>query len=205
MPVRFQKTASAVGIFGPIFFAASTAALTITQYDFMRSLGWDPLRAPTFDWPSGLSLGPFGSLMTATFLISGTCMMVFALGLRTALKSRPGKLGGTLLALAGLALMGLAFTTDPTIRTTPATIHGGLHDLSFVVLGAMLMPAMLALGFAFRQDENWKNLAIYTWLTAALAMPAFALKGPAFYIFLMAILVWSEVLAVRLKLLQRSL
>lgn len=179
-------------------------ALTCLQYDFMRSLGWDPLWAPTFDWPSGLSLGPYGPMMTATFLISGACMSIFALGVRASLGSRPGKLGGTLLMLAGLALMGLAFTTDPTIRVTPATIHGGLHDLSFVILGIMLMPAMFTLGLAFWRDVNWKNLAAYTWITAALAIPTFALKGPDFYIFLLAILIWSEVLAIRLKNVRRE-
>lgn len=195
----FRKLASAAGLFGPVFFAASTTALTLLQYDFMRSLGWDPLQAPTFDWPSGLSLGPYGLLMTSTFLLSGACMAVFALGLRSALTSHPGRLGGTLLALAGLALMGLAFTTDPTLRSTPATLHGGLHDLSFVVLGLMLMPAMISLGFAFRRGARWRNLAGYTWGTAGLAIPTFVLKGAAFYVFLLAVLVWSEVLAVRLK------
>ncbi|MFN8405231.1 MAG: hypothetical protein U0V48_17015 [Anaerolineales bacterium] len=68
--------------------------------------------------------------------------------------------------------------------------------MSFVVLGLTLMPAMILLGFAFQQDERWKNLSLYTWVTVALAFPTFWLKGAAFYIFMLAILVWSEVIAI---------
>ena len=114
--------------------------------------------------------------------------------------SRIGAFLSTLtLTLAGLALAGLAFTTDPTIRSTPATWHGQLHDLSFVILGLTRMPAMTLLGFAFQKDERWKNLSAYTWLTVALALPTFWLKGAAFYIFMLAVLMWSEAVALQLK------
>jgi len=196
-----------LALLGPILFAVVLSTLTIIKYDFLISLGWDPIRAPTFDWPSGLALGKYGFVMTATFIISGLLMFVFALRLKADLKSfdqtqgRPAgtsQTGSILLALSGLALAGLAFTTDPTIRATPATWHGILHDLSFVLLGLTLFPAMIVLGFAFRNDERWRNLSLYTWLTLAFTIPAFILKGAAFYVFLFAILLWNEVIAWRL-------
>ncbi len=95
-------------------------------------------------------------------------------------------------------MMGLAFTTDPTLRSTPATWHGRLHDLSFVLLGLSLMPGMIVLGFAFQKQIRWKTFSAYTWVTAALALPTFILKGIAFYIFLLAVLGWSEVIAFHL-------
>ncbi len=187
-------------LIGPVLFAVVLAALTVIEYDFLLSLGWHPIHDPTFDWPSGLALGKFGWVMTATFIISGLIMTVFAVRLFLDLKrSRASKLGATLTAFAGLFLAALAFTTDPTIRDTPATWHGRLHDLSFVLLGLTLFPAMIVLGFAFRADNRWKNLAVYTWGTLALAGPAFFIKGAAFYIFLLAILVWNEVAAIRLN------
>jgi hypothetical protein len=192
-----RKLAGLAGILGPALFAMSLAGLTWAQDGFMRSLGWDPLLAPTFDWPSGLALGPYGPLMTGTFLVCGAAMALFGFGLRTALPNRSGRLGTALLALAGLALAGLAFTTDPTLRSTPATWHGRLHDLSFVLLGLLLMPAMIALGFAFRGDDRWRRYSVYTWGTAALSVPTFALKGIAFYVFLAAVLAWSEAIALR--------
>jgi hypothetical membrane protein len=187
-------------LIGPILFAVVLATLTLVKYDFLLSLGWHPINDPTFDWPSGLALGPYGWIMTATFITSGLIMTLFAR--RLFLDLKPGttsKLGATLMAFAGLFLAALAFTTDPTIRDTPATWHGRLHDLSFVLLGLTLFPAMIVLGFAFRADERWKNFAVYTWGTLALAGPAFFIKGAAFYIFLLAILLWNVLAAQRLK------
>ncbi len=187
-------------LIGPVLFAVVLATLTIVKYDFLLSLGWHPINDPTFDWPSGLALGPYGWIMTATFITSGLLMTLFARRLFLDLKLTPAsKLGATLMAFAGLFLATLAFTTDPTIRDTPATLHGRLHDLSFVLLGLTLFPAMIVLGFAFRADERWKNFAAYTWGTLALAGPAFFLKGVAFYVFLFFILLWNELAAIRLN------
>ena len=203
--MRFRKLAALGGILGPLLFAGVVTTLTILQYDFMRSLGWDPIHAPTFDWPSGLSLGPYGIWMTLTFILSGLLMAIFALALRTALNGGTAPRIGTLgLLLSGCALMGLAFTTDPTIRTTPATWHGRLHDLSFVLLGVFMLSSMLGLGRAFQSDSRWQGFGSYTFITAALAIPSFALKGIAFYIFLGAILVWSVLLAIQLFRLSNS-
>ena len=164
----------------------------------MRSIGWNPF-GNVLDWPSGLALGPYGWLMTVTFFVCGALMAFFAYGLKLALQE---KFATTLLRLAGFAMMGLIFTTDPTIRSTPKTWHGILHDSFFAVLGVMLMLGMLLLGRVFQQNEHWKNLSIYTWGTLALVIPTFWLKGAAFYVFLLAILTWSEFIALRLRSVQ---
>ncbi len=187
-------------LLGPILFALVLITLTIVQYDFLRGLGWHPINDPTFDWPSGLALGPYGVVMTATFIISGLLIAILALRLKADLKpAATSQAGSVLLVLSGLALASLAFTTDPTIRSTPATWHGRLHDLSFVLLGLTLFPSMIVLGFAFQQNKSWKRFSLYTWLTVACAIPAFILKGAAFYIFLLAILFWIETLAWKLN------
>jgi len=194
-----KKVAVISGLIGPILFALVATALTIIKFDFLLSLGWHPLNAPTFDWPSGLALGDYGWVMTATFIASGLMMTLFASGLRLSLpRLRLTLISTFILSIAGIALASLAFTTDPTIRSTPATWHGQLHDLSFVLLGITLMPSMLLLGFVFRKDDRWQSLSLYTWLTVALALPAFWLKGAAFYVFMLAVLAWSEVVAIRL-------
>ncbi len=187
-------------LIGPALFAFVLTTLTIVEYDFLLSLGWHPINDPTFDWPSGLALGRFGWIMTTTFILTGFIMTLFARRLFLDLKRTAlSKLGTTLMAFAGLFLATLAFTTDPTIRDYPATWHGRLHDLSFVLLGLTLFPAMIVLGFALRADERWKGLAVYTWGTLALAGPAFFIKGAAFYVFLFAILLWNEIAALRLN------
>lgn len=193
------KLAARAGLVGPVLFGLVLLVMTILKYDFLLSLGWHPLNDPTFDWPSGLALGAGGWIMTTTFILSGGMMALFASGLRLGLpRSRLTLISTLALTLAGLALAGLAFTTDPTIRSTPGTWHGRLHDLSFVLLGLTFMPAMILLGFAFRQAEFWRSLSGYSWLTALCAAPAFGLKGAAFYLFLFLALTWCEVVAFRL-------
>jgi len=191
---RLIQLAARAGIIGPALFAVVVTGLTIAEADFMRSIGWDPF-GTVLDWPSGLALGPYGWLMTVMFFVCGAMMAFFAYGLRLALQE---KLATTLLMLAGFAMMGLVFTTDSTLSSAPRTWHGLLHDAFFAGLGFTLMPGMLLLGRVFQQNEQWKNLSVYTWGTLALVIPTFWLKGPAFYVFLLAILVWSELIAVRL-------
>ena len=192
---RLIKQAALAGIVAPIVFAVITIGLTIAEAGFMRSIGWEPF-GNVLDWPSGLAMAPYGWLMTINFFICGTLMAFFAYGLKLALED---KLATTLLLLGGVAMMGLVFTTDPTIRSYPKTWHGFLHDAFFAVLGLTLMPGMLLLGRVFQKHERWKNLSIYTWGTLALVIPTFWLKGLAFYVFLLAILVWSEIVALRLR------
>ena len=96
-------------------------------------------------------------------------------------------------------MIGLASTTDPTIRTTPATLHGRIHDGCFVALGTTLFPSMLLFGWTFRRVPAWRSLSTYTWLTAAAAVPTFALKGAAFYLFLAGVLAWTLIVARRLS------
>ena len=195
---RRIKLAALAGITGPLLLGSVITILTISERDFMKSIGWR-LEAP-LDWPSGLALGPYGWIMTLTFLISGFLIIIFASGLRLRLpRVRLTLIATWLLFLSGLGLIGLISPTDKTLRTTPATWHGRLHDGSFVVIGLTLMPAMILLGFVFLKEERWKDLAFYTWITVALAIPTFWMKGFAFYIFLFAMLVWCEVIAFRLR------
>jgi hypothetical protein len=192
---RLINLAALAGMIGPLLLAIVITGLTIAQADFMRTLGWNPL-GPVIDWPSGLALGPYGWLMTVTFFICGGMMAFFAYGLQLVLKE---KLATTLLMIAGFAMMGLIFTTDPTLTSTSRTWHGLLHDSFFALLGLTLMPGMLLLGRVFQRNETWKNLALYTWGTLALVLPTFWLKGLAFYVFLLAILTWIVVIAFRLR------
>jgi len=132
---RVTRLAALAGMIGPLLFGSVLLVLTVVEYDFMRTLGWEPLSVATVVWPSGLALGPYGYVMTAAFLVNGLLVVVFALGLGQTL---PG-------------------TTASRVAAT--------------------LPSMLTFGWAFRQSSGWRGLSTYTWLTAALAVPTFALKG----------------------------
>jgi hypothetical protein len=95
--------------------------------------------------------------------------------------------------------MGLIASTDRTLSAAPRTWHGLLHDGFFALLGFTMMPGMLLLGRVFQKRKHWKKFALYTWGTLAFVIPTFWLKGVAFYVFLLAILTWSIVIAFRLR------
>jgi hypothetical protein len=196
---RLVTAAAWSGIAGPILFAGVLAVLSFVERDFMRALGWDPLTAATRDWPSGLALGPGGIVMTAAFVACGLLLVLFAAGLRRAFPAVPASaLAAIFLALAGLAMSFLAFSTDPTNSRGPATLHGRIHDAAFVVLGATLLVSLVAFGFVFRADRKWSANAVISWVTAASIVPSFTAKGIAFYLFLASYLVWCEAAAIRL-------
>jgi hypothetical protein len=196
----WARAAALGGVAGPLWLGGTIAALSVAQYEFMRGLGWHPLGAPTMDWPSGLALGPHGAWMTAAFAGCGALLPPFALALHRALGASGGRAGygPALLAAAGVAMALLASPTDPTLAGGPRTPAGLLHDAAFVLLGLTLLPALLLLGLRFRRSPGWRGHAAYTWLTVALAVPTFVLKGAAFYLFLGAALAWFVVTAARL-------
>jgi hypothetical protein len=190
------KAAAACGIAGPALFAGVLAALSLGEQGFMTTLGWNPLTAPTHDWPSGLALGPWGLVMSAAFVACGLGLGFFARALRAALPGAEGRAASLLLALAGAAMVCLVFPTDPTDAGGPSTLHGRIHDASFVVLGAALVSAMAVFGFAFLR-RGWRAHAVLSWVTVGLIVPSFTAKGLVFYFFLAAVLAWCEAAAVR--------
>src|SRR5436190_18131443 len=101
-----RKAAALAGTVGSVLFAGVLVILTLIEYDFMRSLGWEPLGWSNTDWPSGLALGPYGYIMTAAFLINGLFVILFAVGLLQVLPlTRTSRTASFLLLLAGVAMM----------------------------------------------------------------------------------------------------
>ena len=191
-----QKTAALAGMIGPALFGAMLVILTWAEYDFMRSLRWHPLYAPTVDWPSGLALGPYGGWMIASFILGGLLLMLFAVSLW---QRFPTSAGPKFLCAAGLGLMLLSSLTDPTFRNDPAvTWHGVLHDSAYVLLGLGLLPGLFLMARAFTRQPGWHSQARLTWLVLALTVPTFIIKGITFYIFLFGVLAWYELIAIKL-------
>ena len=191
-----QKIAALAGMIGPVFFGGMLVILTIVEYDFMRSLRWHPIYAVTTDWPSGLALGPYGGWMTATFLGGGLLLMLFAVSLW---QRFPASRGPKFLFAAGGALMMLSFPTDPTFRSDPAvTWHGVLHDTAYILLGLSILPGLFLMAREFGRQPAWRWQAKLTWLVLVLTVPTFIIKSITFYIFLLAILTWYELIAIKL-------
>jgi hypothetical protein len=108
------------------------------------------------------------------------------------------KVGPVLLALSGVAMALLAFKTDLIIRTGPRTLHGWVHDVAFVLFIVSLVSSFYFLWRRMGKDPLWKSQGRYTMVTGLLATPLFLLTGPTYYLSLALILVWLEILAIRL-------
>lgn len=189
--VRWVRPGAAAGMIGAVAFALVVLVLTLAQSSFLRSLGWHPLHAPTVDWPSGLILGPLGLWMRLAFVGFGGLVILFAFGLlEIAARGGASRSAACLLVLTGLALMLLNLPPDPTLRTTPATLSGRLHDLAYVLLGVTLLPALLLLALHFLRTAGGRWPGAVTLAVVALIGPAFVIKGLAFYLFLAGVLSW---------------
>jgi hypothetical protein len=183
---------------GPVLFAGGLLTLTALQYDFLLGIGWEPLKDPSGAWPSGLSLGPYGWVQDLSFAFSGALLAIFAVGLHRGIRGG-SKAGPALLFVAGLAMALLAFETDPIERAGPRTLHGWVHDASFVLFVLALVPALFLLWRRMREDRLWCGHARYTLATGLVASACLLLPGVAYYLFLAAVLVWFEDTAIKLR------
>ena len=191
------RRAALAGIAGPAIFATTLVTTTILQYDFMLGIGWKPLSDPSGAWPSGLSLGPHGWIQDLNFAISGTLLATFAIGLHRGM-GYGSKTGPALLFVAATAMALLAFRTDPIVRTGPRSLHGTIHDAAFVVFVVSLLLALVFVWHRMQRNPAWRNHARYALATAVLTPALLALPGIAYYLFLVVVLGWFEVTAVKL-------
>jgi uncharacterized protein DUF998 len=192
------RVAAAAGVIGPVLFAATLLVLTVINHDFMLGIGWRPLRDPAGAWPSGLTLGPYGWVQVLNFTLSGLLLAAFAVGLHLG-TTGGSRAGPALLFVAGAAMALMGFETDPIHRTGPRTPHGLVHDLAFVVFVLALLPAFFFLWRRLSKDALWRGHARYTLVTGVLATFLLLLPGVAYYVFIVVVLAWFEVTAMRLR------
>ena len=193
-------TAAAIaGMMGPALFGSVLLALSALEYDFMLGIGWRPVADPAGAWPSGLALGPYGPAQVANFVASGLLLAFFALGLHLgATNGRGSPFGSALLIVAGTAMALMGFETDPIRRIGPRSLHGLIHDVAYVIFVLAFLGALFSLWRRFEADPRWQGHAIYTLATGILAVLLLWLPGVAYYLFIVTLLVWIEVTAIRL-------
>jgi hypothetical protein len=192
--------AALAGMIGPILFGTVLLALSALEYDFMLGIGWHPLTDPAGAWPSGLALGHYGPVQVADFVASGLLLALFALGLHLGVTDGRGSppLGPALLFVAGVAMALMSFETDPIRRVGPRSLHGLIHDAAFVIFVVAFLVALFSLWRKFEANPPWRGHARYTLTTGILAVPLLFLPNVAYYLFIVTLLTWIEVTAIRL-------
>jgi hypothetical protein len=134
----------------------------------------------TRDTISALSLGPTGWIQILNFIVFGILTALYAQGLRATLAPGAGAtaipvLKGTQaigLVLAGLCVM------DP-VGTSPATLHGTLHNLVSVVSLTITWLTCFALAYRFAREPGWRGWSAFAVVTGLLVLASLAGMGMA--------------------------
>jgi hypothetical protein len=137
---------------------------------------YDPVRDPV----SELSLGRGGWVQVLSFLVAGALCLVFALGLRRALRPGPGsRAAPLLLAVWGVGLLGAGTFRTDRVGAAP-TWPGRLHDLAFSLPGFVAFAAaMFVLAYADARRRSPARAA-YSALSGIAFTVLFALTTTGF-------------------------
>jgi hypothetical membrane protein len=192
------------GIAGPLIFAAVVVILTVAEYDFLRGLGWDPIRRNEVYWPSSTALGPYGWLQVANFVIFGLLMLIFAGGLWRAAKARGwSRMGPALIFVAGVALLILGFfkTDRPGAEIS---FSGTMHGVGFMLLLLSMTLACFAFAWTWRRDPYWRGLRWYSLASGVLLIAPLFIEGAFLgqlgdYLLLLLVCAWPVVVGARLR------
>ena len=192
------------GIAGPLIFAAVVVFLTVAEYDFLRGLGWHPIRRNEVYWPSSTALGPYGWIQVANFVIFGLLMLVFAAGLWRAAKARGwSRVGPALMFVAGVALLILGFfkTDRPGAEIS---FSGTMHGVGFMVLLLSMTLACFAFAWTWRRDPHWRGLLWYSLASGGLLIAVFFILSSflgafTIYVLLLLLFAWPVVVGARLR------
>jgi hypothetical protein len=174
-PSRPSRLLRAGLVAGPLF----TAAYLLEGA--LRGHGYSAVRHPA----SSLALGPYGWTQVVNFEVAGVLVLLFAVGLRRALRPGPGAVALPLLiAVWGVGLLGAgAFPTDPVggypTAAGPVTWHGQIHDLAFSLPGFAALAAAMVTAVLVYARRGAGRLAVYSLLSAVafVALFAFATIG----------------------------
>jgi hypothetical membrane protein len=155
---------------GPLFI------LTVLIQDYTR-----PDFDPRVHLLSLLSLGDWGWVQIANFVLTGVLNVLYAIGLWRTLHGGPGGTWGPILiGVYGLGLITVGlFTTDPANGYPPGvpapngpSWHGAIHALGalFVFLAVTVAMAVFGRMFLARKERGW---AFYCFASAVILLLVF--------------------------------
>lgn len=145
------------GIVGPLLFVVVFIAEGLTRP------GYSAWR----NYVSQLATGDGGWVQTINFLVCGTLVLVFALGLRASVAGTRGSIGGpVLIGLFGTALLVAGtFVTDPALgypvgAPVVHTVHGMVHGLAGLAAFTFLPASAFVMAWHFTVEpgaRRWRN------------------------------------------------
>lgn len=118
---------------------------------------------------SQLATGDGGWVQVINFLVCGALVLVFAIGLRRAIRGSRGSIGAPILLglFACALLVAGVFTTDPglgyPVGAPPVhTTHGLIHGLAGLAAFSLLPAAAFVMAWHFAANPNERRWAVYS-------------------------------------------
>jgi len=107
-----------------------------------------------------------------------------------------------LLALLGVALISAGFRVDVPMLSggSPATWHGGVHGIAFLLIIATGVLAPLTMALAMRGDAGWRPITVMSLAASALFVVFlfFPWGNASFLAAIVTVFAWITAVAVRL-------
>jgi len=165
--LNIHSALALAGMAGPIVLVVTdlTAAFTNPIYSYVQNS------------ISSLALTRLGWLQTIGFLAIGLLVEIFVAGLLFNIKRHRGfHLSVGLLVFFGFGLLLIgAFRTDPL--GGPDTIEGAIHGLTATGVFWLFPIAILVIAPSLKNDPLWRNVFIYTLVTAVLGFILVIITG----------------------------
>lgn len=147
------------GILGPLLF------IVVFLIEGFTRPGYSQWR----HYVSQLATGPGGWVQVINFLVCGTLVLAFAMGLRASIRGTRGSIGGPLLlGLFGVALLVAGiFSTDPGLGYPVGapqvhTTHGMVHGLAGLAAFSLLPAAAFVMAWHFAANPSERGWAAYS-------------------------------------------
>ncbi len=160
------------GVVGPLLFIAVFLIEGFTRPGYSQ---WR-------NFVSQLATGEGGWLQVANFLVFGTLLLAFALGLRQALRGSRGSIGAPVLfALVAISILAAGiFTTDPALgyppgQATVQTTRGLIHGLAGLATFTILPAAAFVMAWHFGAAPGARLWVAYSIVVGVVILVCFAL------------------------------
>lgn len=92
----------------PAGLALVLLVLSLSERDYLRAIGWSPVRRTRTEWPSVLALGPHGWVLTIAFVAAGVLAVPVGWWLLTAARQRGLYAGSILFIVMGAGVTAVA-------------------------------------------------------------------------------------------------
>ena len=196
------------GLLAGPFFLVSVGLNTWASIGYLHGLGWQFVGGGQVPWPSSLARGPYGWAQVATFLITGLLIVILAVAVRDRLpRRRASRFAVVLLALLGVALILAAFRVDVPMLSggSPATWHGWVHGIAFLLIIATGVLAPLTMALAVRGDPGWRPIAVVSVAASAFFVVFLLLPwgNATFLLAIVTLFAWIAAVAARLAMVRR--